>query len=539
MTIDNNIQNAKKLCELKQYEAALKMALTLYDNEIDAKEALLVAIESILGLMDTPTNDNNNSILLNTISKACENATTVEEVLAFEARVLTEFDSWHIETIKKWLRSIENSLSEKYIDIYLTLSAEFASLRVQIIILIERCALIVSYCEDNNITREEFSVRFNLKELLPKGVSLEEEQALQYDTAVNIFEKTKAYVEENAHCNINFAKQLMDEVLPAITTARVLLEGTLPKDGFGSELRCERLRMKARILNFMCLAEIYPNGQQMYLWHNELRAKYVKEVEKIILEIKDYESSKHNNEDTLEMLIEKIKEHANCTVNIDEEQRLWENSFASTSLEYEEKIEQENLNHEKICKQIETEIIEKANQKAENNKLKLKEIEDTRAKLQQERSKLGLFNLSAKKEIDAELTRLENNYKNLQKENIPSQDELKAEIQIALKNQKEKHQQNIELIKTKYNIPMSPKEKEKIKEKFKNGTKVEKERYHILLIMECAETLTAKKIATLLEKCFEIYRAEVMITAHCRALIAEGLINKINGVFEVEYSLKK
>ena len=98
--MDNSMQNARSLFDKKQYSAACDMFTELTQTEENKKEAWFWVSKSILFNSQAPLNDKRQEVFLNSFSAACNEAETIEEILALEHDMLETLNDWQRKCIK-------------------------------------------------------------------------------------------------------------------------------------------------------------------------------------------------------------------------------------------------------------------------------------------------------------------------------------------------------------------------------------------------------------------------------------------------------
>lgn len=539
MAIENSIQNARVLYELKQYSEAIDMCLNLYEMGIDKREALTIATNSFLWKMTSPYDEKLKDTYFDLMYKAYEETVTIEEVFAMTVEFRTTYVEWQKNLFKYLLNFIEENPTSDNWKTYLDIILKLNSMSIILLGQHSHNSTMQKYREDEELKKEYD--RINAETEVPSPlVNTTDIKYAVYETALNIFNNTKALLNENKHGNPEFIKKVVNKTIPELFLSLSMVKyAVLPDDGFGLKERYEQLKSLEMILEYMLVTKVYPNGKSVEIISKDdkLRKKYEEELLVIRKEIKEYELHGKEMEAWREELIEKIvsAQDLNGEIDIEKEQKLWEEKKIEKEKQCEILIQDEISNHEKLCQQIKEKLdseIKKAKEAREENEKKLKEVTEEKALLNQQKAKLGIFNLSAKKEIDTKLVKLENIYNNLKNKKLPLDSELKKNAEDELSKQKVQHEKNIDVIKAKYVVTISPKEKEERRQAYKHNDendKKNKEKYSILLILDQAGRLTIKQIETLLKQCFKLCSKSVDIC--CNDLVDEGLLTQIDNYY--------
>lgn len=292
--MENSIQKAQALFEVKQYSPAIDMCLELIKEGRDKKDAFLIAAKSVLFCLKTPTDEDNNNTFLNTFKNACAEAKTVEEALELERDMTAAFYEWKAESIKAQLANLEKKPTLAQWKEYIPIFLGYTNLRVFIRISARNCQAVNAYCEEKGIEKkelgaklkEEFGDKFETSEVITD----EEIKTLEYEAAQRIFANTQEKFAENNEGNGDFMKQVVQVITNELLTAQCIVKHTLPKKGTNSDVRCERLVLLADITSYMLSAMIYPNGKPMSLYMGN-RANEVENLKEIYAEVQELDPS--------------------------------------------------------------------------------------------------------------------------------------------------------------------------------------------------------------------------------------------------------
>lgn len=292
--MENSIQKAQALFEVKQYSPAIDMCLELIKEGRDKKDAFLIAAKSVLFCLKTPMDEDNNNTFLNTFKNACAEAKTVEEALELERDMTAAFYEWKAESIKAQLANLEKNPTLAQWKEYIPIFLGYTNLRVFIRISARNCQAVNAYCEEKGIEKkelgdklkEEFGDKFETSEVITD----EEIKTLEYETAQRIFANTQAKLSANNDGNGDFMKQVAQVITNELLTAECIATHTLPKKETNPDVRCERLMLLGEIISYLLSAMIYPNGTPMSLYMGN-RADKVEELKGIYTEIKELDPS--------------------------------------------------------------------------------------------------------------------------------------------------------------------------------------------------------------------------------------------------------
>ncbi len=292
--MENSIQKAQTLFEVKQYGPAIDMCVELIKEGRDKKDAFMLAAKSFLFSLKTPKDEDSINTFLNTFQNACAEAKTVEEALELERDITAAIYAWEAESVKALLADLEANPTLEQWQKYYPIFPEYIKLRIFVRVHARNCQATNAYCAENGIEKkelgnkikEDFGDRFETS----KVITDEEVDTLEYETAQRIFENTQAKLSANNDGNGDFMIQVSKVIVGELLTAQCLVDHSLPKKGTNPDVRCERLMLKADITSYLLSAMIYPNGTPCSLYMGN-RAGDVEKLKEIYSEIKELDPS--------------------------------------------------------------------------------------------------------------------------------------------------------------------------------------------------------------------------------------------------------
>lgn len=283
----NSIDNAQKLFDCEQYKAALEMSMDLIRNNINRKEAFIIATKSFLHRMDSPMHDEDNATFINSYKSACLLAETGEELRIIENEMAVEYQKWKARTITEHFRILERKPTINLLkDIYNTIPKY---LEIPIFMILTENECINSFCERKGISREKFSQEYPSL-AGPTEFSDDDISTLEYYTAQKIFNNANSKLTANADGNPEYIEMISKKILMELFTAERVAANSYSNDNCTGNIRLERLKLHAEILSFTMNAMIYPNGVPISLFLGD-REDYHKQLKSIYYEIQQLDET--------------------------------------------------------------------------------------------------------------------------------------------------------------------------------------------------------------------------------------------------------
>ena len=293
MSDNKTVEKARKLYESGSYKEAFDLCSELISAEdvladkskkSEVKEALLISAYSIMNMSDAPPSDNLRTVICNSVSTACECADSIDEVQQIEEEVDSEFDRWREKSIKAQLKKVENNPSFETWGAYYPLMLEYTKLSLFLHLATRNNSVVNQYCETEGIDRKEYVDQ--CKKYQEKFTD-EDIDLLEYEAANKIFGIAKIELERNADVNADYAQVISKQIVEHLFVAELAAGSSIGKD-LTPEVRNERLKTQAEIIDYKLRALISPNGKVMSLFQGNRQGE-IDKLKRIYSQIKESE----------------------------------------------------------------------------------------------------------------------------------------------------------------------------------------------------------------------------------------------------------
>lgn len=283
--MENSVKKAQELYEETKYLDAINMCLELIKAKQDEKDAYAIAAKSFVFTIGSPTNEDKVKTVLNVFNNACARVQSIEELLELERDMTEAIYFWRKIKVTTHIIELEKHPTFESWKEFVNLMPEYTKLIIYVSMNSANSNMANAFCEENGIEKKEyrkllkekFGDKYNANEVLTDR----EMKDLLFAVAQSIFEKSKCKFEANRDGNKDFVLEVIKVVLPELTTARLISSYVIPKKDDDVELSCERLKLKAEIMDYILKAKAYPNGSMVSLYMGNDREKQVEELKEL------------------------------------------------------------------------------------------------------------------------------------------------------------------------------------------------------------------------------------------------------------------
>ena len=288
MTSAEKLAQAEQLFQDSKYSEAGNLAIeVLKEDPSSARAAYLMFAKSYLYLL-TPFNlDDNQDTFFSAIGSAVDTAETIEEAFEIDYEVMTYIQNWRAIKIPLAIIALEQNPTfeswKEFIphDVNITKLSLFAQVHMR-----NRAKLKEMY-EAAGITVSEAAERYGKD--APQMLDDKMRYTLIFDSGIRIFERARAYLQENCNGNPDYVQAVMRNALERVMLGQLMVSYSTPAEDSGDvESRVLRMKSEAHIVNYMLTAMVYPNGQPMSFFHGD-RASYISKLEELYAEVRKHE----------------------------------------------------------------------------------------------------------------------------------------------------------------------------------------------------------------------------------------------------------
>ena len=281
--MENTIQNAQALYESKQYNTALKMCMDLVGTGTDEKILWPLTAKAFVFTIPAPTDESRMKIFLDIVTKSFMQAETIEEFEKIESDIYKAFCVWQAETIKTQISLLEENPTLEQWGKYIRQKPEYSKTLILFQITRSSLSLINEYCQNSGISKQDYTNKRS-EEL--------QQYTLLYDAALRIFEKVKC--EFSSGNNIGSGEYVMafsQKVTTALMTAKLMINYTIPEKDKSPDIRAERLKARAEVMDYLLNAMINANGKTLSMFSGKPRRDEIEELKEIYQELSEYDSN--------------------------------------------------------------------------------------------------------------------------------------------------------------------------------------------------------------------------------------------------------
>lgn len=285
--MENSIQNARDLYESGQYKSALDMCLVLIKEGADLRDAYLIFANSyLLAGVRSPSNKKDTDFYIDTLSRACSYAETIDEAYLIEREARRAVNLWEKVCVEFNLHLLEENPTMNQWNKYIPIGMGIMTMCMTVQYAARNCAVVNAYCQENSIGKADLFKQLEEKYGKAEKVVTERELGeLEYNTAQRIFANTQNKLAANNDATPEYLQEVVKVVLGELYMVRLVVGCSMPDEGKDPEIRCKHLKLKAEITSYMLSAMIYPNGKPMTILSGDSRSEEISDLKAMYDEI--------------------------------------------------------------------------------------------------------------------------------------------------------------------------------------------------------------------------------------------------------------
>ena len=250
-----------------------------------SKELLILSGKAFLFSLTGTVSDDRKKTLYSAAAMAAAKVRDLEEAAALEREFLTAVEQWKAVRVPRSLARLESSPTIEQWKTYIPDGVLFVELPMFISVAVRNAANVKAMWD------QEKAAGLDVDEIVKKYditaspvLDDEAKRRLEYETAVRIIEKAKDFLEANAHVNADYFQTISRKMSEPFVLADLILK-YCDSDKTPKDVRLERLRCHAEMLDYFLRAVVYPNGQPLSLYQGSGRTSSRADLAKIYEQI--------------------------------------------------------------------------------------------------------------------------------------------------------------------------------------------------------------------------------------------------------------
>lgn len=267
--MDKAGENLKLLYEQGNYAEVLKQGAALINAEgVNQFDVNLLIAKALLMTLDSPTQKNQVNMFHTALGHACNNATSIEDVVQAEQEIFQTLDATKLKIVKSKLRALEANPSFVQWKSYYPMFPEFISMRILVYPLTRKSPIVSKMSEEAGLEEKEFIKQHFID--YTETVTDEDINALEYSTELTIFRNIKEDLAKNKYCSADYAINYTSDALERLMALH-LLASSVTQDAkkLSQNIYCERQKKQAEIDLLLLDAAIIINGTPFSLLQSE------------------------------------------------------------------------------------------------------------------------------------------------------------------------------------------------------------------------------------------------------------------------------
>lgn len=293
--MSNDLLRAKTALEQKDYSKALNICTEIIQKKEDTPECYAIAAHAFLFVIDDPRSEKNQNTFGNTVTNAALGITSAEDACKLEYDLRKAINEWRSSYIRAKLEAVRakpelkeggtldqynNSIVPFFYYIFILSGCLFGDMAAPYV------KEVIGKTDKDAVEalRHQYEEQLKGEDPLPDDVLYD----LQVEAAMDIFERTSHFFEENNDSARDFALEVGGITRMNLMVANLLIGQSVPQEGKETESDIpkseiiNRLKMQASIQEYKLNAIMRPDGKPMSLDVGEdVRRPAIGELERL------------------------------------------------------------------------------------------------------------------------------------------------------------------------------------------------------------------------------------------------------------------